>query len=138
MRLNRRYIFSAGHLLYSRFLTDEINLELYQKCGLNYHGHDYILEIGISGAIDGQGYIIRYEELDKLVQEHIVSVAQHRSLNELPWFKDKNVPTSENICIWAWGILEPILREKHNIRIAKVAVGETPNNYFEYYGGAAR
>lgn len=137
MVINRRYIFSAGHLLYSKKLTNEINLELYQKCGLHYHGHDYILEIGISGKINPHGYIMRFEELDKLVNEHIISVAQHRSLNELPYFKDTHVPTSENICIWVWGILMPLLA-KQGVSVAKVAVGETPNNYFEYYGGKQR
>ena len=53
--LSRRYRFSAAHRLHSDALSAEDNRRIYGKCDNPYgHGHNYILAMTVSGAIDSR------------------------------------------------------------------------------------
>jgi 6-pyruvoyltetrahydropterin/6-carboxytetrahydropterin synthase len=99
VRLTRRYRFSASHRLHSDVLGDAENRDLYGKCDNPYgHGHDYTLEISVSGPVDPQtGCAVDLEALDALVRKEVLANFDHRNLNEeLPDFA-ACVPTSENV-----------------------------------------
>ena len=50
MYLTRREIFSASHRLWNPELSDDQNFELYDKCANpNGHGHNFILEVTVTG-----------------------------------------------------------------------------------------
>ena len=50
IELGRRYRFAASHRLHNPSLSEEENYRLYGKCNNPYgHGHNYVLEILISG-----------------------------------------------------------------------------------------
>jgi len=52
-RLGRRYRFNAAHWLHDPQLSPEENRHLYGKCGgLEPHGHTYLVEVIVSGALD--------------------------------------------------------------------------------------
>ena len=55
MRMTRKYEFAASHRLDSPFLSREENRELFGKCNSeNGHGHNYELEITVSGPLDAR------------------------------------------------------------------------------------
>src|ERR1700691_4924932 len=82
MRLTRRYRFSASHRLDTPALSTEENRKLYGKCNNPYgHGHDYVLDVTVSGSPDESGQIANRESLDALVGERILARFDHRNLN---------------------------------------------------------
>jgi 6-pyruvoyltetrahydropterin/6-carboxytetrahydropterin synthase len=130
IELGRRYKFAASHRLHSEKLNAEQNSRLYGKCNNPYgHGHNYVMEISVSGTLDpATGMIANLADLDGFVEMEVIEAFDHRSLNEeIPAFRDR-VPTTENVCI------EIFKRLKHfpKARLERVRVEETGNNSFEY------
>lgn len=99
-RVTRRYRFAASHRLHSGRFSEGENRELYGKCNNPYgHGHDYVLEVSVSGPLDSvSGQIVNVPALDRLVQEQVLRDFDHRYFNaDVPEFSGNLVPTSENI-----------------------------------------
>ncbi len=132
VELGRRYHFSASHRLHSPHLSAEENGRIYGRCNNPYgHGHNYILEIAVSGAVNpATGMIANLSDLDQFVELAVLRDFDHKSLNEeVPVFQ-KLVPTTENICIEIYNRLQSFPQAK----LERVRVEETSNNSFEYFG----
>lgn len=132
IELGRRYKFAASHRLHSEKLNAEQNSRVYGKCNNPHgHGHNYVMEISVSGTPDpATGMIANLADLDGFVEREVIEAFDHRSLNEeIPAFRDR-VPTTENVCI------EIFKRLKHfpKAKLERVRVEETGNNSFEYTG----
>ena len=130
--LTRRYRFPAAHVLASPRLSDEDNRQTYGKCANPAgHGHDYGLEITVTGPIDAKsGRLADREQLDALVEERVLSRFTHRMLNEDPAFAEQ-VPTAENIAAVIHGELVEPLRAS-GARLLRVHLQETRRNAFSY------
>src|SRR5258707_190823 len=130
--LTRKLEFSASHRYHNPALSAEENQRIYGKCNNPYgHGHNYTVEIRLSGKIDpATGMIANLADLDAFVNERVIEPFDHRSLqDEVPAFREA-VPTTENLCI-------EIFQRLKTFPIAKleaVRVEETSNNSFEYEG----
>ena len=131
--LYRKAHFNAAHRLFKEEWTDAKNLEVFGKCSNpNYHGHNYELEIGLTGELDSvTGYLIDLKILKELIKEEIEDAFDHKNLNvEVPDFANLN-PTVENIAIVIWNKLRKRLDMKYKI---SVKLYETPRNYVVYTG----
>lgn len=132
VELSRRYHFSASHRLHNTKLSEEENWRIYGKCNNPHgHGHNYTVEVRLSGKIDRDtGMISNLADLDKFVNERVIEPFDHRSLNEeVPEFK-KTVPTTEILCMEIFKRLKSFPHAK----LEAVRVVETSNNSFEYAG----
>lgn len=132
IELGRRYRFAASHRLHTEKLSEEENARVFGKCANPYgHGHNYVLEISVSGEVDpATGMIANLADLDSFVEREVVEVFDHRSLNEeVAEFHDV-VPTTENLCIEIFNRLKSFPKAK----LERVRVQETTNNSFEYAG----
>ncbi len=132
IELGRRYRFAASHRLHSEQLSEEENCRVYGKCNNKYgHGHNYVVEISVSGKVDpATGMIVNLTELDGFVEREVIEAFDHRSLNEeVAAFREK-VPTTENVCIEIYERLKRFSKAK----LERVRVEETVNNSFEYAG----
>ncbi len=132
IELGRRYKFAASHRLHSEKLSAEENSRVYGKCNNPHgHGHNYVVEISVSGAVNpATGMIVNLADLDGFVEREVIEPFDHRSLNEeVPIFREQ-VPTTENVC------MEIFKRLKHFplAKLERVRVEETGNNAFEYAG----
>jgi 6-pyruvoyltetrahydropterin/6-carboxytetrahydropterin synthase len=124
--------FSAAHRLAIDSLTLEQNSEIYGKCArINGHGHNYHLDVTITGEIDGRtGMIVDLVKLDRLITEHVVEPLDHTFLNkDIPHFA-KVVPTAENIAVYIGHILEEPIREL-GAQLHRIKLTESPNNSCE-------
>jgi 6-pyruvoyltetrahydropterin/6-carboxytetrahydropterin synthase len=133
LELGRRYRFSASHRLHTAHLTEEENNRVFGKCSNPYgHGHNYVLEVSLSGAVDpATGMIANLSDLDAFVQRHVLEDFDHKSLNEdVSAFRER-VPTTENLCIEIFRRLQSFPKA----RLERVRVEETAKNSFEYDGG---
>src|SRR2546422_3883103 len=53
IELGRRYRFSASHRLHASQLNEEENCRVFGKCNNPHgHGHNYVVEVSISGDVD--------------------------------------------------------------------------------------
>jgi len=132
VELGRRYRFAASHRLHSDRLSEEENSRLYGKCNNPHgHGHNYVLEVSLSGEIDPTtGMIANLGDLDAFVESEVLQAFDHRSLNEeVPVFRQQ-VPTTENLCMEIYRRLRAFPKAK----LERVRVEETNNNSFEYAG----
>jgi 6-pyruvoyltetrahydropterin/6-carboxytetrahydropterin synthase len=136
VHLTRRYLFSASHRLHSDEMTEEENRATYGKCNNPYgHGHNYIIEITVSGAVDDKtGMVCNLVDLDTFVHNQILNRYDHQNLNSLPEFA-KQVPTTENLCISIYDIVK---RGVHQAHLERVRIEETMMNSFEYAGEDGR
>jgi len=132
IELGRRYRFAASHRLHNPGLTDGENYRLYGKCNNPYgHGHNYVLEISLSGKIDpATGMIANLADLDVFVSSEVLEPFDHKSLNEDVAAFRNAVPTTENLCIEIFRRLKPF----PNAKLERVRIEETSNNSFEYAG----
>jgi len=132
IELGRRYRFAASHRLHSDELSAEENARVYGKCNNSYgHGHNYVVEISVSGTPDpATGMIANLADLDGFVEREVIEAFDHKSLNEdVPAFRGK-VPTTENVCREIYQHLKHFPKAK----LERVRVEETSNNAFEYAG----
>jgi 6-pyruvoyltetrahydropterin/6-carboxytetrahydropterin synthase len=131
--LTRRYLFSASHRLHSEEMSTEENLSTYGKCNNPHgHGHNYALEVTVSGAVDqSTGMVCNLVDLDSCVGREILSRYDVENLNTLEEFS-VTVPTTENLCIQIFEILQRAFPHAH---LEKVRLEETMMNSFEYAGG---
>lgn len=104
MTLTRCYRFSSSHRLHCGELGAAENARLYGKCNNPFgHGHDYVLEITVTGPVDAStGLVIPITRLDNLVRTEILQRFANRNLNlDVPEFAHL-VPTTENVvCVIA-------------------------------------
>jgi 6-pyruvoyltetrahydropterin/6-carboxytetrahydropterin synthase len=132
IELGRRYRFAASHRLHSAELSEEENGRIYGKCNNPYgHGHNYILEVLVSGKVDPPtGMIANLADLDGFVEREVLEPFDHKSLNEDVEAFRGTVPTTENLCIEIFRRLKTF----PNAKLERVRVQETSNNSFEYAG----
>jgi 6-pyruvoyltetrahydropterin/6-carboxytetrahydropterin synthase len=132
VELGRRYRFSASHRLHNASLSEAANREIYGKCNNPHgHGHNYILEVTVSGSADAAtGMIANLADLDAFVERQVLNDYDHKSFNEdVPVFRNI-VPTTENLCVDIFQRLKAFPVAK----LERIRVEETGNNSFEYAG----
>src|SRR5260370_19503593 len=83
IELGRRFGFSASHRLHTPRLSEEENCRVFGKCNNPYgHGHNYLLEVCVSGEINpATGMIANLSDLDSFVEREIIEAFDHKSLN---------------------------------------------------------
>ncbi len=130
--LGRRYHFSASHRLHSAHLSEEENYRVFGKCNNPFgHGHNYVLEVTVSGRADPEtGMIANLADLDEFVETAVLHALDHKSLNEEVAAFQETVPTTENLCIEIYERLKGFSHAK----LERVRIEETRNNSFEYAG----
>lgn len=131
--LTRKEHFCASHRLFNPTFSEEKNLELYGKCAYaNGHGHNYEIEVTVSGEPDvDTGMILDLKRLADIIENEILVKVDHRHLNFDVDFLQGVIPTAENLAMVFWKIL---CAKITNGRLHSVRVYETPNNFAEYRG----
>jgi 6-pyruvoyltetrahydropterin/6-carboxytetrahydropterin synthase len=131
--ITRRLTFAAAHRLHSDALSAEENRRVFGKCNhANGHGHNYVVEVTVSGPIDGTtGMVFNLTELKQVMSDVIEREFDHKNLNEdVPDFKTLN-PTAENIAAVIWGRVAARLPKG---LLKEVKLIETENNFVSYRG----
>lgn len=131
--ITRRLNFNAAHRLHNPELSDAENDALFGVCNNpNWHGHNYRLDVSVTGEIDARsGYVMDLKELRDLVEAHLLDRMDHKNLNlDVDFMRGIN-PTAENIIVACWRVLEPALQPA---RLSRLRLWETDNNYVEYEG----
>ena len=131
--ITRRLMFNAAHRVHNPALSDEENTRLFGKCNNpNWHGHNYTLDVSVSGPIDEKtGYVIDLGVLKQIVEREVVNKADHKNFNLEVDFMRGVIPTTENIIVAMWRVLAPAIAPA---KLTRLVLWETANNYVEYDG----
>lgn len=127
----RKAHFNAAHRLFRKDWSDEKNKEVFGLCSNpNYHGHNYNLEVKVTGETDMQtGYVIDLKILKDLIESEVMEPFDHKNLNEdTEEFKTVN-PTAENIAKVIYDKIRSKLDSKFDLQIM---LAETERNIVQY------
>ena len=131
--VTRRLKFNAAHRVFNPALSDEENAATFGKCNNpNWHGHNYTLDVSVTGPIDQRtGYVIDLSRLRDIVVRELIDQVDHRNFNLDVGFMQGVIPTSENVIVAFWKVLEPAVKPAS---LQRLVLWETDNNYVEYTG----
>jgi 6-pyruvoyltetrahydropterin/6-carboxytetrahydropterin synthase len=134
--LTRRILFCASHQLYNPTLSEEENRKIFGKCANpGGHGHNYELEITLSGDVDPKsGMLTNISQLKDIVKREVIDKIDHLHLNTDCDLFEGIIPTSENILVKIWEILDG---KFSNGKLYELKLHETDNNCFIYRGEGA-
>lgn len=134
--LTRRATFSASHYYWNPAWTEEQNRTVFGLCAnRNGHGHNYTLEISVTGAVDPvTGFVVDLKWLKDVIEREVLDAYDHRHLNlELPEFAS-TIPTTENIAIAVWNRLETPVSAAGGAKLSRVRVYETDDIFADFLG----
>lgn len=133
--LTRRETFNAAHKLFNPNWTEEKNTEVFGKCAnKNWHGHNYELLVTVKGIPNPDtGFVMNAKELSEIIKTKVCEKLDHKNLNlDVPDIISPNtLPSTENLAIIIWNILEPLITEA---KLHSIKLTETENIFVEYFG----
>lgn len=106
--------------------------EFYGKCE-NLHGHNWFVEARVRAKeLDNIGLVMDFGVIKKHLNE-VLDLIDHQYLNDLPAFKTEN-PSSENIALFIFNHLAPIIKEASGGRVwlHSVSAWESENSCATY------
>ena len=134
--LTRIVRFAAAHRYYRPEWSDADNRRVFGDCANPHgHGHNYILEVTVSAAIDSQtGFSANLPALDEVLRSNVVAVFDHQHINHaIPEFGEgKLIPTSENIARYCWERIQNALDP--SMKLLRVRLREDETFYVDYRG----
>lgn len=125
--------FNSAHRLNVPQWSEEQNKAYFGLCNNpHFHGHNYDLQVKVTGAVDEvTGYLIDMKTLKLYIEEEVIEAFDHKNLNlDVPEFAELN-PTAENIAWVIWNKLRNRLDTKFEL---SVRLYETPRNFVEFNG----
>jgi len=105
--LTKRIEFCSSHRYHNPIWDDEKNRVIFGPChNEQSHGHNYLLEATIKGEIDpANGMIMNLYDFKRCLLE-ILGEFDHKHLNlDTPYFA-KTIPTTENLALTLWRLIE--------------------------------
>lgn len=133
MLITRRFRFSAAHRYHDASLSDAENQRLFGKCaGAHGHGHNYVLDVTVRGAIDAKtGMIVNLKDLKAVVNERVIERYDFKHLNfDLDDFQGTQ-PTCEQLAIAIWKLLDGKIP---SCELARLRLYESDDLFVEYEG----
>ncbi len=130
--ISRRFDFSSSHRYYREEWSEAENARAFGLCALpNGHGHNYTLEVAVVGEPDPKtGMVINLVELRSAVDDVLVQF-DHKHLNlDTPYFQGR-IPTSENLVVVLWGLIEDRLE---GAQLDRLRLYETDDLFVEFFG----
>ena len=130
--LTKKFKFSAAHRYHHPDWSEEVNLAAFGD-DHRVHGHNYELEVSLSGDVDEEtGFLADLGLIKALVQEHVIDILDHSQIEvDIAWFAQRR-PTSENIIRYIWAQLEPLMPP--DVALTRLKLFETPSIYTEFDG----
>lgn len=113
VRITKVFTFDSAHRL----------IDYKGKCS-NIHGHTYKLEVTVIGINDKNGMVVDFHHLDDIVSSEVLLIVDHKYLNDVFDFN----PTSENIVLWMWDVLESRMSGE-SCSLKRIVLWETPTSF---------
>ena len=130
--ITKQFKFCAAHKYWNDSWDNKKNHEVFGD-DIKVHGHNYVLDITVTGPIDeDSGFVFDIQKLKKIVDTHVVRVIDHSQIQEdIKWFKGKQ-PSTENLVLFIWESVSKHIDSP--AKLYKIKLRETPTIYTEYFG----
>jgi 6-pyruvoyltetrahydropterin/6-carboxytetrahydropterin synthase len=127
LEITKRARFTAGHRLFNPELSDEENYAIFGPCSNPHgHGHNYVLEVTVTGKLDPEtGMIMNLKDLGRVIKTEIVDKCDHHNFNVDVDFTRDIIPTAENLARRIYEVLDQNLPPG---TLQRVKLFETENN----------
>ncbi|NDC39890.1 MAG: 6-carboxytetrahydropterin synthase [Proteobacteria bacterium] len=134
--VTREVHFCAAHRLHNPSKPEQWNKDTFGLCNsLNYHGHNYRLEVTVRGEVDPDtGFVIELGNLKRILEEEICNKCDHKNLNLDVPFLSGIIPSTENLAMVFWELLKGKLPSGE---LYQIKIFETERNWVEYRGPTA-
>jgi 6-pyruvoyltetrahydropterin/6-carboxytetrahydropterin synthase len=133
--LTRRVVFSAAHRYSRPDWSDEKNRATFGSCAEpNYHGHNYVCEITVSGPLDETtGFVMDLGALDRILDAEVMARFDHKNINlEVPEFADgKLIPSGENLARFIYERVQKKIGTTPKVTRVKVAEDRSLSSTYE-------
>lgn len=121
MDIIRRFRFESAHYL--------PNVPKGHKCG-RLHGHSYEASVTVRGDVNQvSGWVVDFADISTAWVVAGLGVLDHNYLNEIAGLEN---PTSENLAMFIWGKMAPLLGGQ----LRAVSVSESCTSSVTYHGPA--
>ena len=132
--ITKKAHFNAAHRLFNPKYDEKKNRELFGLCSNELgHGHNYVVEVSISGSIDPEtGYLVDLSKLGEVIKSVIIDKCDHKNLNQQVDFLSGINPTVENLAEVFYKELRSEIGKITKNKLYSVRVWETEKNYAEY------
>jgi len=130
--ITKQFKFCAAHKYWNENWDHDKNFKVFGD-DIRVHGHNYVLDITITGPINrDSGFIYDIEEIKEIVQNKVISVLDHSQIqSDIKWFEGKQ-PSTENLVLFIWEKVSPEIRKP--AKLYKIKLRETPTIFTEYFG----
>ena len=130
--ITKQFKFCAAHKYWNPSWDESKNYDVFGD-DIKVHGHNYILDITLTGPIqEDSGFIFCIQKLKKSVNDNVLNKVDHSLIQEdIEWFKGKQ-PSTENLVLFIWNAIN--LHIKKPAKLYKIKLRETPTIFTEYYG----
>jgi len=130
--ITKQFKFCAAHKYWNDSWDKEQNYKVFGD-DIKVHGHNYILDITITGPINqASGFIYDIQDLKEIVNTNVIKILDHSQIQEeIPWFIDKQ-PSTENLVMFIWEQIVSHVQDP--AKLYKIKLRETPTIFTEYYG----
>ena len=130
--ITKQFKFCAAHKYWNDAWDKDQNYKVFGD-DIKVHGHNYILDITITGPINqDSGFIFDIQELKDIVNKNVIDVLDHSQIQEdIPWFKGKQ-PSTENLVLFIWKKIVDHIKDP--AVLYKIKLRETPTIFTEYFG----
>lgn len=129
--ITKRFYFCAAHQYGHEQWSKEQNESIFGK-DAKVHGHNYTLEVSVTGNINPDtGWLVDLGHLKRVVNENVIHIFDHSLIEkDIAWFKNRQ-PSSENMVIFIW---EQIQKELKEGKLHRIRLIETETIFTDYYG----
>jgi 6-pyruvoyltetrahydropterin/6-carboxytetrahydropterin synthase len=130
MKLTRRVSFSSGHRYWIPAKSEEENRALFGQWASPFnHGHNYALEVTVSGQVDlVTGMVVNIKDIDDVLQRTIVEKFDGRSINDEIDHFQSHASSTENIMLYIAEVLSGGVLPSE-VELVSLKLEETPLLY---------
>lgn len=101
------------------------------KCD-RLHGHSWIVEASVVGhQLDELGMLVDFKLVKGYLRD-LLETLDHRFLNELPAFVERQNPTAENIAQYIYNEMKKAEFFNENVKLKHIQVWESPKSSVTY------
>tara|TARA_B100000029_G_scaffold3580_1_gene4266 strand:- start:895 stop:1305 length:411 start_codon:yes stop_codon:yes gene_type:complete len=130
--ITKQFKFCAAHKYWNPSWDENKNYAVFGD-DVKVHGHNYVLDITITGPINpDSGFIFDIQELKTIVEKNVLNKLDHSQIQEdIQWFEGKQ-PSTENLVLFIWESI--VSHIKNPAKLYKIKLRETPTIFTEYFG----
>ena len=130
--LTKQFKFCAAHKYWNDKWDYDKNYQVFGD-DVRVHGHNYVLDVTVTGDIDpDSGFVCDLQHIKSVVNKYVVDILDHNQIEkDIEWFEGKQ-PSTENLVLFIWNQISSKIKKP--TKLYKIKLRETPTIFTEYFG----